>query len=257
MNVETLARQLAEGYGKTVRIRARRPHVYQIEVPALLADGDAAQLFVTEATDQTLLMTDLGMTAMRLTYRRALTPDDDKVLSALATRHGFAFEGGVVSSRMPVSELFAGALGMVQVQAQADAAVRLEKARAERSESFKQAVREVLRESFKDRVEFDYGAQGADPEHLFTIDAAIHGGLLLLVAIVPSDVEAERAIGNKGVHDARLTERHRWAVVPRDLEELSKKSRKRLLKEFLPAGSGFAGEQPGVVARLRDLADAA
>lgn len=257
MNAESLAHTLAEGFRSNARVRVRRPNrIYQVELPAYLADGDAAQIFVVAEKGGAVQLSDLGMTRMRLSYRRTLGAADDGVLALLAERHGFSYTEGAFQTSVSPEELFAGALGLAQIQAQADAAVVAGRAKAERTERFKSVVREVLEAAFRDRIEFGYSDPTVDPAGLYPIDAVIHGGLDLFVAVVPSDIEAERAVANRHFYEPNLKRRHRWAVVPRDLEALAARSRKRLLQAYLAPVPDFAEGRSRIPRELADLAEA-
>lgn len=83
------------------------------------------------------------MTRMRLSYRRTLTPADERVLEALAERNGFLSGTGAFQTAVEPSELFTGALGLLRIQAQAEAAIEGERKRADRSQQFKALVHDI------------------------------------------------------------------------------------------------------------------
>ena len=118
-----LADGLQQALGEGVRVRARRPDVYQVELPTHLPDGDAAMVFVQQTADGMFRLTDLGHTRMRFSYRRPLTPAMDRCLEELAKAHGLGLEAGEVSVRLPLSAVAAAALRLVQVQSEAAAVI--------------------------------------------------------------------------------------------------------------------------------------
>jgi hypothetical protein len=71
---------------------------------------------------------------------------------------------------------------------------------------------------------------------------------------MPADIDAERAVAAKLVLAQRAGKLTRWVAIPRDIERLSGKTRKRLIREYLTVGAVFEEERPSVERRLRDLA---
>ena len=115
--------RLRQAMGEGVRVRARRPDVFQVDLASHLPDGDAAMVFVQPTADGMLRVTDLGHTRMRLSYGRALTPAMDRYLEGFAKAHGLGLEAGEVLARLPLSEVAAAALRLAQVQSEADALI--------------------------------------------------------------------------------------------------------------------------------------
>ena len=145
MSAADLESVLRATLGRTIEVRPRRPNtLYQLEMPAFLADGDASAIFVRPEPDGRVLMTDLGKTCMRLSYTRSLTDELLAALDRLAERHGFRLEEGSLISRMPVTQVAAGALGLVQVEAEAEAVIGVAKARGEQARRFRDAARAAV-----------------------------------------------------------------------------------------------------------------
>lgn len=121
-DIERIAR---DALGSHANVRARRPRLYQISVPAFFADGDGAGIYAELLDDGRIKLTDLGSTYMRLTYSGDVSSAQETVLERLAKGHGFLFEDdGALSSTVTTAELAAGVFGLVQVEAEAAATVR-------------------------------------------------------------------------------------------------------------------------------------
>ena len=118
-----LADGLKQALGEGVRVRARRPDLFQVELPSHLRDGDVPMMFVQPREDGLLRLTDLGHTRMRLSQRKPLTPELDRALECVARAHGLELDAGEVSVVLPAAALVTGALGLLRVQSEADAMI--------------------------------------------------------------------------------------------------------------------------------------
>lgn len=235
MDAPELTRTLQAAFGAEASVRARRPNrLYQIDLPAFFSDGDAAAIFVRLREDGLITMTDLGHTCMRLSYTRSITSEVEGTISRLASKHGFVFNQQRIESDMPPAELLAGALGLIQIESEAEATIAATVARGERSEEFRATVRDELARIFKGSCVFDYHDK-ADVDGLFSIDAFITLGdqRPLGVAIVPSNIEAERAVASKLYLAKIVPGNGRWVAVAKDANSLSGKTRMRLMREYL------------------------
>ena len=255
MDTIAIEAALRAGFGETAKVRARRPGtIYQIEIPAYLADGDAAAIFVRPGSNGLVVMTDLGHTSMRISYSRKLTPAVDEALDRLARRHGFRHAEGTLASEMPASEIFAGAMGLLQIEAEAEASIATSFARGESAESFRLTVRDAIGAAFGSACTFDFHAED-DPQGLYSVDAIIRGFRTTLgVAITATDLDAERAVSVKLRLDPMLPEPHRWVALPRNINELREKTRLRLMKEHLVPIPRFDDERADFAKKLAALA---
>jgi hypothetical protein len=232
-----LTEQLHAGFGSTARVVTRRPGIiYQVELPAFLADGDAATVFVRPDTEGHVLITDLGQTCMRLSYSRGLTASVTEAVEQLAERHGFKFDDGQIFARVPIRELFASAMALAQTEAETEAHIRARAPKEMASERFKVAVREVLREAFGPHAIMDYRS-AKDPQGLYTLDAFVkqnHSNVGF--AFVPSEADAERAVATKLMLTPLLEDSQvgkvRWVALPRNMESLPKKTQARIENAF-------------------------
>lgn len=234
MDATELTTIFRAGFGASARVRARRPNVlFQLDIPAFLADGDAAAIYVRPLGDGRALMSDLGQTCMRLSYEMSVGNKERETLARLATRHGFSLYEERLEAKMPMSELLAGAIGLIQIQAEAEATIVASVARSERSDSFRSVIRGVLRDHFGDACELDYH-EPSDKDGLYKIDAYIHTPIMPLgVAIAANDIDAERAVSAKLHLAAILPGKKRWIAIPKDINSFQDKTRKRLMMEYL------------------------
>ncbi len=259
MNVEQIKALLDGTFGSATTVRARRPKLYQVEIPAFMPDGDVASIFVQERDDGSIEVSDLGQTCMRLSYTRTMTEGALSTLSRLAKKHGFAVEDDAIVAIVPKEELLAGAMGLVQVESEAEAAISAATTRGMKAEAFRSIVREVLREAFKDTCLIGYHAP-EDKDGLYSIDARIQvASSLMFVAIAPSDLDAERAVSSKLYLKstptiATLAKRPRWVAVPRDANALEGRTRLRLMQEYLVPVPKYEDEPGALAPKLQELA---
>lgn len=259
MNTSEIAARLHQGFGDGVSVTARRPgRIYQITLPAYLSDGDGAFIYVRPAREGRVVMTDLGHTYTRLSYSRTITAAAERTLARLAERHGFQLDEGEICTEMPVDELLAGAMGLVQIESSAEAVITAAAKRGVRAEAFRAAVRDALKEIFPSKVEFDYRAPD-DPAGIYSLDALVATPVRLAVSLVPNDLDAERAIGTKHALERSFAgTKHRWVAVPRNMNDLQERTRLRLANEMeLAVGEYTEGTAEKFAARLRGMAYAA
>jgi hypothetical protein len=244
------------GFGENARVRARRPNVlFQLEIPAFLSDGDAAAIYVRPLADGSVLMTDLGHTCMRLSYEMNVGNRERAALERLAARHGFSLSEERIEAKVPMGELLAGAIGLIQIQSEAEATIAASIARGERSENFRAVVRSVLSEQFGDACILDYH-EPSDKDGIYKIDAYIRTPAMHLgVAIAANDIDAERAVSAKLHLVATLHDKNRWIAIPKDVNLFQDKTRKRLMREYLIPVPKYDDEKEQLTPKLRALAE--
>lgn len=255
MEIESLTRDLQARFGAGLSVETRRPHsVYQIQVPAFLADGDIAQVFVCPAPDGRVRITDLGATRMRLSYTRQLTGRLELTLEGIAQRHGFSLVSGEIQTTTASGELVAGIIGLIQVESAAEVAIDTAVRRAESSESFAQAVRESLQLAFKGQADIQYHLPD-DVEGLYTADAVLRLGQKRAagICIVTTDGTADRAVMTKLYFDARAKKNAptRWFSIARNINALGERARSRLIKEAPVVVPVFDEEKQTFTDKLR------
>lgn len=235
MTKDDLSAILTKRFGESVSLRARRPSLYQVSLPAYLGDGDGATVFVEQLDNDHVRMTDLGHTLMRLSYTRKIDETCSRAVERLAHLHGFTLLDGAITCDVAKDEILAGILGLVQIEAEAEASIVVATTRLQRSEKFRAEVKKVLTTLFGSKCVLDYHTED-DPDGLYSIDAKIEGRTQAFVAVASVDLDAERAVQAK-LHMMKvgpgLAKASHWVAVPRDLEKFSSRTRMRLSKEFI------------------------
>jgi hypothetical protein len=256
VNIDIVRNVLAHKFGADVRVQARRPLLAQILLPAYLADGDAVDVFVRLLPDGRLRVTDLGKMRMRASYVRDIDTWADSEIERLAAERGFGFEGGEAHVDVRTPDLVGAVFGLLQLEAAVAAAVRAPRVRSPREEAFPELVKNFLSAAFSDRCHLNVHDDETDPDGNFAVDAIIEGRVRLGIAAVSTDLIAERAIGTQA-HASELLRApvHRWAVICRDAEALSSRTRRRLLQTYPIQFPTFEELRPVIATRIRDLAD--
>lgn len=250
LTTEALQSAVRIGFGAAASVRARRPgRLFQIEMPAYLADGDGVQLYVEPIKGGDLRVTDIGQTIMRISYTREIDDSVTEKIAGLAERNGFTLTDGVLSTSVRPAELVAALFGLAQVQAVAEATAQATASRGPRAEEFRALVIAALREEFGESVQTDVMPEGGQ-DASFAIDAVIHTARPVAVIAVANENLAERAIANR--FRAKALPVRDWIAVPRNIDALSKVARNRLMNSFTIARNEY--EPAAVQQRIKQLA---
>lgn len=252
ISVDLVQQQLLREFSSVTRVQSRRPgKTIQVQLPAYLSDGDAATIFVEDAGDGLLLVSDLAHTVMRLSYVNSSIDSALPALEHIAGQHGFHWEDGALVARVDQGELIGAIFGLAQIESAAEHIVQ-PKVRGSKTEDFRKIVRGFIAEMFLERAILEVDLDPATPG-LFTVDALISAGQRkVAVAAVPGDIEAERAIGTR-YRDPKFADR--WIAIPRDVNSLSPKSRARLMNAFVVPVAEYSESR--VRDQLADLTTAA
>lgn len=257
MNAADIIAALGNRLG-VVDAKAVRPGVYQLAIPAWMADRDAAAIYVRPLPDGRLRVSDLGQTCMRLSYTQKLEDAELEALDRVAGNHGISLADGELAVDVPPSELLAATLGLVQVESAAEASIRANAMRRATSESFTTAVRAILVEKFNGACRLDYVDEADDPNQHWPIDALIDiRGTSVGIAIIPSALEAERAIGTKLHFEPKMkaaSGRHRWVALPRNLGELTERLQGKVMSEYWVPTRVFDEDRAKAVAKIEEFA---
>lgn len=120
MSFEFIRQTIADSMGAAINVRGRSPGLFQIELPAFLADGDVVPIYVKPVHGDALIITDLGETRARLRDRDRSGKSTDEMLARLAEPHGFALVEGEIRIEVVQDEVFAAILALLQIEAQAE-----------------------------------------------------------------------------------------------------------------------------------------
>lgn len=260
MNATDLTQLLHTAFGERTLVSARRPdRLFQIAIPAYLTDGDAPSIYVEPLDADRVLMSDQGMTAMRLSYTSAVNDASMNALARLAEQHGFRLQEGSLVAEVKTGEIIAGALGLLQIESEAEATVKASVARGKHGEQFKAMILEVLQASFKEECQVSYHDEAIDPKRMWGMDARIAVGAKdLLIAVTPNEAEAERAMASKLFMELHAPTgpgvakpNRQWIAIPRDANELESRTRLRLMQQYLVPVPRYEEEPDQLERKLR------
>jgi len=247
---------LTDSFGIAVHVRTRRPgKILQVDLPAYLGDGDAATIFVEPLHDGSVRVSDLGHTRMRASYVADVGDAEDENLARLSAKHGFELTDGSLVCVTSTADILPAVMGLAQIESEADVSIARGSMRGIRADEFREIVRQALVEAFSEKCRLDYH-EDSDPEGLFAMDALIETERPIGVAIVPNDIEAERAVAARyKMQDALTSKRGSFVAIPKDINRLSNKTRSRLMKAFLVPVPVYEEEKgAGVRSKLEQLA---
>lgn len=251
MTLDSLTQAVLTGLGDHVSVRSRRPgRVFQVEIPAYLADGDSAILFVEPSKRGSgFLVSDLGHTVMRLSYTKDVTDHVLSELGELADRHGFSVLDDAIEATVSETELIGALFGLAQIESSAEDMLRKTQKYGPQPEEFRELVVEALRQEFRDLVQVNVPV-GSSSDADFRVDAILKLRKTVAVEAVPNDLEAERAIGNR-YRAKDSNEIQLWVAVPREMKKLNRRTQDRLVDAFVVSGSKY--EPDSMRERLHQL----
>jgi hypothetical protein len=109
---DTLRRQ----FNACVGIAEARPGVYQLFLPMAHPDGDPYELYITEGDAGELLLTDLGITLMRLSYAYDLDTDATReIFARILSEAGASEDNGAIVFRARPESLYASVMEFLRI----------------------------------------------------------------------------------------------------------------------------------------------
>lgn len=109
---DSLRRQFNDRIG----IAEARPGTYQLLLPMAHPDGDPYELYITEGEGDGLLLTDLGITLMRLSYAYDLDTDSKrKIFARILSEAGASEDNGAIILRARPQSLYAAVMEFLRV----------------------------------------------------------------------------------------------------------------------------------------------
>lgn len=237
-------------------VRVRRPGaLFQVNLPAMHEDGDGVSIFVKPRKDGRLVVTDLGMTFMRMSYGFNVTDAIVAQVEGVARANGFGIRDGRIQATIEARDLVPAMFGLMQIEVLAEPLAH-ETRRQERGlVEFRKMVVDLVVGTFgEERTETSFHDAAKDPEGFASVDVVVHGGArTLAVVAVSSTLAAEAAIGTKYMIGPAL-DRARWLAVPKDFNSLTNRTRSRLLREYDVLANSLAGNSDVVRSKLLDQA---
>lgn len=243
-----------------VHVHEARPgKLFQIDMPAFAPDGDGFQVYV-EPMDSGFRVSDMGATLMRASYGPELDEQQYGALMDIARGQGLEVDDGTLGAVVSREALIGGVLALLQTQASAEHAALVMRTpkRARRESLFQATIEDIITDAFGQRAVLGYH-DPADKQGDYTIDAYVKGPRPLAIAIVPSDIAAERAVASKLTllrsPSASTYATTNWVHVPLDAGSLTKRTSRRLDREYEPVVTAFDESQVEVIReRLRRAA---
>jgi len=120
VQLETVREALQAQSGASVGPRWKRPGVLQLSPPLFHEDGDQVEVYLTanEADSDSLLLTDYGATAMRLSYRYELdTETRHEIFERIVRENRMESTEGVLLLEVKLEELYSGMMQFAQTAA--------------------------------------------------------------------------------------------------------------------------------------------
>ena len=108
--------QVQEGFHHALQIKLVRPGIVRIGIPYYYPDGDQIELFIQPHNSYHLLIVDMGMTLMRLSYEFSIdTTNKRKILHEVLANHGAEEIDGNIKLLTPINQLFPYLMEYVQI----------------------------------------------------------------------------------------------------------------------------------------------
>jgi hypothetical protein len=255
MTAETLMEILRSRLDPNALVRVRRPgSLFQVNLPAFHADGDAVSVFVRPLADGRILVTDLGMTFMRMSYGAKLTDAIESEVAKVAKLNGFELREGRIQARVVARDLMPAIFGLIQTEILAEPIAKESKRRERVARDFRKEVIEFVMSTFgEERTTVGFRDPARDPEGYAAVDVVVRGPRTLAIVAVSSPTAANDALGTKLLTGPSLPN-SRWIAVTSDFNALPNRSRARLLREYIVPANSLAADGDAVRARLLDQA---
>lgn len=113
---QKLELQIAEGFKRAVSLTIRRPDLYQLHVPYYYPDGDMIEIFLTPQSSDTVLIQDMGLTLMRLSYEFSMdSKNKQKIFHDILAQFTAEEKDGNVQIIAPVEQIFPYLMQFIQL----------------------------------------------------------------------------------------------------------------------------------------------
>jgi hypothetical protein len=87
---------IKQSFNNRISIREKRPGIYQLVLPLYHEDGDMVDIFIEEK-NSTLILSDFGMTLMRLSYSYEIdTPNKESIFQRILSENRLEEENGII-----------------------------------------------------------------------------------------------------------------------------------------------------------------
>ena len=105
-----------QGFNNRVRFREKRPGIFQLFLPVYHEDGDMIDIFVEKSENGKILLSDYGMTMMRLSYTYEIdTPNKETILQKILSENRLCENNGNLTFVTKPDSLYSDILHVTQV----------------------------------------------------------------------------------------------------------------------------------------------
>lgn len=110
VSAETIRSNLSAQFNERLRMREKRPGIYQLYLPFYHEDGDMVEVYLdlrNEVDESTIRICDFGMSLMRLSYSYEIdTPNKEKIFNRILHENGLCEEDGNIIFDTSVDTLY-------------------------------------------------------------------------------------------------------------------------------------------------------
>ncbi len=116
MDIQTITEAIRVQFGVDFFIYEKRPGVYQFSSSIYHEDGDAFEIYLVPENDDTIKITDFGMTVMRLSYYYELDTDrKNEIFNKIVRENRANVSSGSIEIVTKIKSLFPSIMQMAQV----------------------------------------------------------------------------------------------------------------------------------------------
>ena len=107
---------LKKQFNNRIDFREKRPGIMQLYAPFYHEDGDMLDIFIEQRNDGTIMISDYGMTLMRLSYSYDLdTPNKEQIFERIIKENGLREQDGNIYLETSVNQLYNALFQFTQV----------------------------------------------------------------------------------------------------------------------------------------------
>jgi len=113
---QKLELQITEGFKRTISLKLRRPNLYQLYVPYYYPDGDMIEIFLAPQSSNSVLIQDMGLTLMRLSYDFSMdSKNKQKIFREILTQFTAEEKEGNIQIIAPTDQIFPYLMQFIQL----------------------------------------------------------------------------------------------------------------------------------------------
>ena len=113
---QKLELQITEGFKQVVSLSVRRPNLFQLHIPYYYPDGDMIEIFLTPQTNEKVLIQDMGITLMRMSYEFSMdSKNKQKIFREIISQFQAEEKDGNIMITSPVDQIFPFLMQFIQL----------------------------------------------------------------------------------------------------------------------------------------------